>query len=168
MENIEARPLPELDGEPIDIQYEVGLVDSSGHAAHAATSIRRRTIVLDKELEDAGPQQARVMVHELFHFVWVRLGNPKRKAWEDLLRTEWNGKAKGETGWSSEWRKREMKPEDLEKRSPYWREYCCEAFCDTAALIFCGPDEENNLGVRWQRGRRKWFAGNIEDRKLAL
>lgn len=76
--------------------------------------------------------------------------------------------SEGETGWSSEWRKRELKPEDLEIRSPYWREYCCEAFCDTASLIFSGPDDENNLGVKWQRGRRKWFAGNIENRKLAL
>lgn len=168
MGEVEVKPLPELDGRAIEVRYEEGLVDSAGHRAHASTSIRGRVIVLDKELKAAGPEKARVMVHELFHFVWVRLGNPRRKAWEELLRTEWNAKAKGETGWSSEWRKRELKPEDLENRSPYWREYCCEAFCDTASLIFGGPDDENNLGLKWQRGRRKWFEGNIENRKLAL
>lgn len=168
MEDVEVKPLPELEGAPIDIRYEEGLVDSAGHPAHAASWIRRRIIVLDKELKDAGPENARVMVHELFHFVWVRLGNPKRKAWEELLRSEWKARARGATGWSSEWRKRELRPDDLEKRTPYWREYCCEAFCDTAVVIFSGPDDENNLGLRWQRGRRRWFAGNIENRKLAL
>ncbi|MCU1327875.1 MAG: hypothetical protein JWN34_3245, partial [Bryobacterales bacterium] len=58
------------------------------------------------------------MVHELFHFVWVRLGNPRRKEWESLLRAEWEARAKGETGWSAEWRKRELKQKDIDVRSP--------------------------------------------------
>ena len=168
MGEVEVKPLPELDGRPIDVRYEDGLVDTAGHPAQAATWIRRRVILLDKELKATGPEKARVMVHELFHFVWVRLGNPKRKAWETLLRVEWDAKAKGETGWSAEWRKRELEQLDVEMRTSQWREYCCEAFCDTASLIFGGGDDENNLGLRWQKGRRKWFEANIENRKLAL
>src|SRR3954453_8809149 len=129
------RPLPELDGHPIDIRYEDGLTDAAGHPAHAATSIKHRVILLDKELKSAGPERARVVVHELFHFVWVRLGNPTRKAWEELMCAEFAARAQGETGWSSEWRKRELTGEDREARSKRWREYCCESFCDTASLI---------------------------------
>ena len=161
-------PLPELDGALIDVRYETNLLDMAGHPAHAATWIRQRVIVLDKTLKAAGPDKARVMVHELFHFVWVRLGNPRRKTWESVLRTEWILRARGDTGWSAEWRKRELEQEDLDKRSPRWREYCCESFCDTAALIFAGAGDENSLARKWELGRRRWFAGNIENRKLAL
>lgn len=161
-------PLPELEGPPIDVRYEDDLLDTAGHPAHAATWIRQRVIVLDKSLKNAGPDKARVMVHELFHFVWVRLGNPRRQSWEALLRAEWDAGARGEAGWSAEWRKKELEAKDLEKRSPYWREYCCESFCDTAAMIYAGDGDENSLALKWQKGRRKWFDGNIEDRKLAL
>ncbi len=82
-------PLPELEGAAIAVRYEADLLDTGGHPAHAATWIRRRVIVLDKNLKTASPEKARVMVHELFHFVWVRLGNPRRKEWELLLRAEW-------------------------------------------------------------------------------
>jgi hypothetical protein len=164
----EVIPLPQLEGAAIQVRYETDLLDTAGHPAHAATWIRRRLIVLDKTLKTPSPEKARVMVHELFHFVWVRLGNPRRKDWEKLLRAEWESKARGEAGWSAEWRKRELGPKDLDERSPHWREYCCESFCDTAALIFAGASDENSLAAKWERGRRKWFAGNIEDRKLAL
>jgi hypothetical protein len=167
-ENKTGKPLPELDGDPIDIRYEKGLLDAAGNPAQAETSIRHRVIVLDQELKSAGPERARVVVHELFHFVWVRLGNPARHEWEALMRAEFAGGAKGEAGWSSEWRKRELRPEDLEVRNRYWREYCCESFCDTASLIFTGLDDETTLKSRWLRKRQAWFAGNIESRKLAL
>ena len=49
----------------------------------AATYIRDRLIVLDRDL--AGDEHQRVLCHELFHFVWVRLGNPRRRRWESLL-----------------------------------------------------------------------------------
>jgi hypothetical protein len=161
-------PLPELEGAAIAVRYETDLLDTAGHRAHAATWIRQRVIVLDNTLKPPSSERARVMVHELFHFVWVRLGNPRRKEWESLLRAEWEARAKGETGWSAEWRKRELKQKDIDVRSPYWREYCCESFCDTASLIFAGSGDENSLAAKWERGRRKWFAGNIENRKLAL
>lgn len=162
------KPLPELDGHPIDIRYEKGLLDAAGHPAHAATSIKHRVIVLDKELKSAGPERARVVVHELFHFVWVRLGNPLRRSWEELMCAEFAAQAGGDTGWSSEWRKRELTAADREKRNKWWREYCCESFCDTASLIFTGLDDETTLAVRWLDKRRTWFEGNIEARKLAL
>jgi hypothetical protein len=50
--------------------------------------MRERRIVFDAELA-ADPQEfARIFVHEVFHFVWLRLGNPRRWSYEALLREE--------------------------------------------------------------------------------
>ncbi len=51
---------------------------------------------------------ARILVHELFHFAWVRLGNPARRSYEALVREEWKRRARGELGWSAESRKRAL------------------------------------------------------------
>lgn len=98
------------------------------------------------------------MLHELFHFVWVRLGNPRRLAWEALLRAEREARARGEAGWSAEWRKRELSGQDVSARSRRWREYCCESFCDTAAFATGGNDDEITLSRKRLAARVTWFA----------
>jgi hypothetical protein len=98
-----------------------------------------------------------VLLHEYFHFAWVRLGNPRRRDWETYLAGEWNSGARGEAGWSAEWRKQKLSDEDVIERSRHWREYCCESFCDTAAWIAGGVGTEVTLAPTRRRARRAWF-----------
>ena len=125
-----------FEGKPVEIQYEAGLRDMAGNKAQAATFIPRRRILLDVALRGKAGERDRVLLHELFHFVWVRLGNPRRRGWEELLRGELAERARGEAGWSAEWRKRELRAGDAGARTRRWREYCCESFCDTGAWVY--------------------------------
>jgi hypothetical protein len=157
-----------LVGRAIEIRYSRDLRDTAGKPAHAATFIRRRLIVLDKELRRDRHEHHRILTHELFHFVWVRLGNPNRKAWEALLRSEWNRHARGEAGWSAEWRKRQLSRDDVRVRSRKWREYCCESFCDTAAWLDgrtrrLRRSTEVTLSPRHLAARRGWFAEQLPE-----
>jgi hypothetical protein len=104
----------------------------------------------------------------MFHFAWVRLGNPRRREWEKLLEREWTGRARGEAGWSAEWRKRALRPGDVAQRSRGWREYCCESFCDTGAWICGGGDPEVTLAARHRRTRRCWFRESFATGCLAI
>ena len=112
----------------------------------------------------------RIFVHELFHFIWVRLGNPARRSWERLVKAEWREGARGELGWSAEWRKRALAPRDARSRSRRWREYCCESFCDTAAWLYSGArrHDEFTLATGRRARRRAWFAQEIESRRLSI
>jgi len=148
-------------GAPVEVRYRANLLDTAGNAAHAATFIRDRVIILDEELAPGNPEHERVLCHELFHFVWVRLGNPRRLSWEGLLASEWRARARGEAGWSAEWRKKKLHGEDVAGRTRRWREYCCESFCDTAAWIFASNGGELTLGKLWRDGRKSWFARHI-------
>lgn len=139
------------------IRYRRGLRDTFGNEAHAATFIRRRLILLDSELRGNKSELCRVLLHERFHFAWVRLGNPRRLAWESVLRAEWDAGARGETGWSAELRKRKLTGAAVAGRSLRWRDYCCESFCDTGAWVFGGSDGEVTLARRHRRGRLGWF-----------
>lgn len=127
----------------------------------AGSFLRKREIVLDAELLENGVERARILVHELFHFVWLRLGNLDRQSWSELLEAEHVARARGELGWSSEWRKCEAREGRL------WREYACESFCDTAAWIYAqiGDHKEFTLAPRWRRKRRVWFEERIDTRK---
>jgi hypothetical protein len=58
----------------------------------AGAFLRERRVVLARHLR--GRELRRVTVHELFHFVWWRLGNPARHSWEALLLAE---RARGES-----------------------------------------------------------------------
>lgn len=127
-----------------------------GVAVHAGSQIRARTIALDRALLKRPRELARIFVHELFHFAWVRLGNSERRSWEALLAAE---RGPGELGWSAELRKADLTPSDGPDRTRRWREYACESFCDTAAWLFAGSarHEEFTLASRWREHRRKWF-----------
>src|SRR5271169_1182133 len=120
--------LPKLTGAAIRVELRTSL---GPHLA--ATSITRRTIQLDREVLQNPGDFERILIHELFHFAWVRLSNATRRDWEKFLATE---KSTGELGWSAEWRKLKLKKSDASRRSPSWRRYACEAFCDSAAWLY--------------------------------
>jgi len=138
-----------------------GLRDRNG-AAHGAAFVRQRRLAFDC----TRPEFRRIFVHELFHFVWVRAGNSRRRGFEDVLRREWQARARGELGWSSELRKERLAEHDVARRSRRWREYCCESFCDTAAWLYSGrAHPEFTLARRWQEKRRRFFRQAIESRE---
>ena len=150
--------LPAMEGRPVRLEIRRELADRRG-AVHAGAFIRERRIAFDAELA-ADPQEfARIFVHEIFHFVWLRLGNPRRWSYEELLRREMRAGARGELGWSAEWRKRALAPRDAARRTHRWREYACESFCDTAAWIFSGvrAHGEYTLAGRFCERRLQWF-----------
>ncbi len=131
-----------------------------GQPVYAGSFIRKRRIVLDQELQRQPRELARILVHELFHFVWVRLGNPARRSYEALVREEWKKRARGELGWSAESRKRVLVKGSLRSRtSPPWRDYLCESFCDTAAWVYSGVRRhpEYTLAARHRNRRAAWF-----------
>ena len=131
-----------------------------GQPVYAGSFIRKRQIVLDRELERQPRELARILVHELFHFAWVRLGNPRRRSYEALVREEFKQGARGELGWSAESRKRALANRRLgAPGSPRWRDYLCESFCDTAAWIYSGVRRhpEYTLAARHRERRAEWF-----------
>lgn len=107
-----------------------------GQEVHAATFIRQRRLVLDSELRRRPGELGRIALHELFHFVWVRLSNAERRRWEELIRRQLALGSSGELGWSAEQRLQRLRHSDIEGRSRRWREYVCESFCDSAAWAF--------------------------------
>lgn len=160
-----SRRLPPMSGAPIRVQRVPGLRDRRG-PVHAGTFVRERRIALDCTLAEF----PRIFVHELFHFVWLRLGNPVRHSWETLLRGEWQRGGPGELGWSAEWRKDALRASDIDGLSRAWRLYCCESFCDTAAWLYGGlaGHGEFTLAANLRRGRRRWFLATIETRHLSI
>jgi len=161
--------LPAIDGRPIRLEVRRNLTDRRG-AVHAGAFLRERRIAFDADLASDPGEFARILVHELFHFVWLRLGNQRRWSYEALLLEELRGGARGELGWSAAWRKRALKPHDAKQRTRRWREYVCESFCDTAAWLYSGPRShaEFTLARRWCDPRRQWFAGAGLDRRLSV
>jgi len=155
-------------GEPIEVRYSDGLRDTAGNPAHAATFIRRRLIILDGDLRRSPSEHSRILCHELFHFVWVRLDNYRRFSWEGLLRGELRARAEGEAGWSAEWRKSELRSTDIANRTRHWREYCCESFCDTAAWLRTSQRSEVTLARAQYEGRKQWFARHIDVKEVVL
>src|SRR5579872_4435459 len=125
----------------------------------AGASIPRRLILLDAAVLARRGEFERILIHELFHFVWVQLSNQKRFAWEQVLAGELREHVKGELGWSAEWRKKSLTRVDSRLRTPKWRRYACESFCDSAAWMFGGlpTHDEFTLAVASRRLRRNWF-----------
>jgi hypothetical protein len=154
--------LPPLFGPPIRVE----LRDSLG-PHHAATSIPRRLILLDRGLLTKQGDFERILIHEIFHFAWVRLSNETRRDWANLLASE---KAPGELGWSAEWRKLKLKPSDPRQRSPKWKRYARESFCDSAAFLFAGlkRHDEFTLALKCRRARKAWFHKNFASHPIAI
>jgi hypothetical protein len=160
--------MPPVAGRPIRIAFRPALTakggvllsrKDAGMPVHAATFIRRRRIVLDSGLKTQPRELERILLHEIFHFVWLRLGNSKRRSYENLIAKELRRRAPGELGWSAEMRKRKLSIRDRVARTRLWREYCCESFCDSAAWLLAGLSRHAEFTLpRFHRGaRRRWF-----------
>ena len=159
------RRMPPLTGAPVQVDITRGLRDRHG-PVHAGSFLRERRIALNCTLAEL----PRIFVHEVAHFIWLRLGNPSRLRYEDVMRAEIAARARGELGWSAEWRKDALTAHDVAGRTRRWREYCCESFCDTAAWLYSGIKSHNEftLGRRWRRERRAWFAESVDNRTLSI
>ena len=157
--------LPQLAGRPIRVEVRRTL---GSHLA--ATSIPRRVILLDAAVFAHRGEFERILIHELFHFAWVRLSNQQRRAWEQVLLEELRTRATGELGWSAEWRKNTLAREDPRRRTPRWRRYACESFCDTAAWLFAGlrQHDEFTLTAPLRRPRRQWFTDVLRNGRDTL
>jgi predicted SprT family Zn-dependent metalloprotease len=159
MTNSTWAPLPSVlspsNSAPIRLIWNDKLRDH-GRQAAAGADLRRREIHLHPSLRHQPSERSRILTHELFHFVWIRLGNPRRADWKQLLEGELRRGARGELGWSSQWRKSDL-PENFSH-------YACEAFCDTAAWLYssCREHEEYALAPRWRARRRAWFLANLK------
>lgn len=152
--------LPPLLGRPIRVEIRPSL------GAHfAGASIPRRLILLDAGVFARRGEFERILIHELFHFAWVRLSNQQRRGWEEVLERELRRNITGELGWSAEWRKDKLTRTDALRRTPRWRRYACESFCDTAAWLFAGlsTHDEFTLAPRMRRLRRQWFHREFSD-----
>jgi hypothetical protein len=130
-----------------------------GREVHAGSFLRQRRIVLDATLKKRPRELVRILTHELFHFAWLRLGNPERRRFEDLLQGEIRKRVRGELGWSAERLKATLSRADRARRTRAWREYVCESFCDSAAWLLAGRggNEEFTLPSAARRARRAWF-----------
>ena len=148
------RRMPPLCGAPIYIHNARGLCDRRG-PVHAGSFLRERRIAFDCTRAEF----PRIFAHEIAHFIWLRLGNGKRTGYEEAIRAELNRHARGELGWSAEWRKIALASHDIDGRTRRWREYCCESFCDTAAWLYSGVKEhpEFTLAGNLRRRRARWF-----------
>ena len=164
-----------LAGAPIRISKRQDLkvsrgqvVSGRGTHVHAATFIRQRSIVLDADLFRSNAELQRIFIHELFHFVWVRLSNGQRRSFELLLEAQ--HKVAGDLGWSAEYRKQELEAQDVKSRSRRWREYCCEAFCDTAAYFYARSKrhDEFTLPLRQRKKRIQWFGKNLASGRVRI
>ncbi|MEO8370023.1 MAG: hypothetical protein ABI806_12555, partial [Candidatus Solibacter sp.] len=149
----------------ISVETVRNLRDRRG-PVHGGSFLRERRIALDCERSEF----PRIFVHEVAHFIWLRLGNAARLAYEDVLRAEIAQRARGELGWSAEWRKNALQLDDVAGRSRRWREYCCESFCDTAAWLYSGVPRhlEFTLAQRCCRRRKAWFATALGERTLSI
>jgi hypothetical protein len=139
-------------------RLEIG--GDKGVEVHAASFARKREVVLDRALAASPLELKRVVAHELFHFVWLRMNNRQRREWGDLLRAE---RSSGELGWSAEWRRRELSGDDARMNTRRWREYASESFSDTGAWFASGGigDPDRLLGSKWI-GRRKRFMAELK------
>ncbi len=127
--------------------------ESRGDAVHAAAFVRQRVITMEAGLIRQPGEFQRILTHELFHFVWVRLGNARRQSWQVLIEAELNARARGELGWSAEWRK-----QTGVRSGRSWRAYLCESFCDTAAWLYSRQShEEFTLAPRFCAKRARWM-----------
>jgi hypothetical protein len=145
---------------------------SCGQPVYAGSYIRKREIVLDRELKRGSSELARILTHELFHFAWVRLGNQARRSYESLLRQEMKRHARGELGWSAESRKSGLShaPHRTSHDLLRWREYICESFCDTAAWLYSGlrRHPEFTLGTQHRKRRAEWFCETFGNREISI
>lgn len=144
--------------------------EGPGAEVHAGAFLRRREIVLDAALLSKPAELVRILTHELYHFVWLRLPNRARRSYEELIAAESRRRVRGELGWSSEQRKESLTARDRRERTRPWREYLCESFCDTAAWLFreAGRHPEFTLDRTSRERRRAWFLSREELKRISV
>ncbi|HEX4807781.1 MAG TPA: hypothetical protein VH325_02555 [Bryobacteraceae bacterium] len=164
-----ASALPVLIGGPLRFSYRPALTayrgqllsgrPEQGTPVHAASFIRERRIVLERELLLSRSLFRLILIHELFHFVWARLGNKLRREYSSLLTVERAQRARGELGESSNAWKVSLGEHDCHDHTLLWRNYVCESFCDTAAWLYAGlkNHESFTLAPRWRERRARWL-----------
>ena len=172
--------LPALHGSPISVSIKPRLTASRGKllsgsphlgiAVHAAAFIRRRRIVLESTLLRKPSCMQLILVHEIFHFVWARLGNATRGEFASLLLRELKAGARGELGESAAVHKGKLQIKcGLSSAGRAWRDYVCESFCDTATWVYRNSRTSNNpefaLARRWRSIRRRWFVSTFAIRR---
>lgn len=168
-----------MPGGPLTLRFTVhprtnrgklGSGEGAGVAVHAGSFLRKREIVLDAALLASPAELVRILTHELYHFVWMRLPNRVRRSYEDLVAAECRRRARGELGWSSEWRKESLTARDRRERTRRWRDYVCESFCDTAAWMFreAGRHPEFTLDMTSRKRRRAWFLSQEELKRISV
>ncbi len=168
--------LPELPGPAISLRFRPELTTYRGKllsgcpergvAVHAAAFIRKRQIVLEDALLADTNRLSAILAHEVFHFVWPRLGNGARRQFESVLNAEFEAGARGELGESAAVKKEALQLTGREKRKGrLWREYVCESFCDTGAWVYARQDQRAGwkLAKRWQIARTAWFAATFSE-----
>lgn len=160
-------------GAPITIEFRPALRvhrgqlfcgGNSGTEVHAGSFLRERRIVLDSALLRNAAERDRILAHEIFHFVWWKLGHPRRASYKRLLADELKNGIGGEMGWSAEARKIRLSQLQISQRRRVFREYACESFCDTAAAYLLGirSHDEIALPVRARRVRMAWLRQNVD------
>jgi hypothetical protein len=171
--------LPALAGKPIRVRFLPGLRvhrgrlvcgGTRGEEVHAGSFLRKREIVLSAELAAQPRELARILLHELFHFVWLRAGNGLRRAYAELLKGEIERRARGELGWSAERSKRRLRPGDIRGRTRRWRHYVCESFCDSAAWLYSDlrRHEEFTLASGFRERRQRWFGAALGAGEISI
>jgi hypothetical protein len=166
----------EFAGDPITIEFRPRLRawrgklvcgGERGTQVHAGSFLRERRIVVDSALLKQVKERERIVAHEIFHFVWWKLGRGRRAGYEELVRAE---RGRGEMGWSAEWRRKELGAEDWESRSRRLKDYLCESFCDTAAacLLEFEKHQEITLPKSRRLARRRWLEENLGGRRLKI
>ncbi len=129
--------------------------EGPGQPLQGASFLAERRIVLDEALLGHAPDLVNIFAHEVYHFVWRRLSNEERKSFADLLAGE---KTPLHAGHSSRTRYEAWREKATERR---WRDYVCEAFCDTAAGL-------TNPNTLISAQRRRWFGNLIKKKKLPV
>ncbi len=145
----------------------------AGDKTHAVSFLRERYIVLGAALFRQRVELGRILYHELCHFVWPRLGNPKRRKFQELLEREFRDRVAGELGYSSEIRKARLSGKKNNRVSRPERrrlrlDYICESFCDTGAFVLLGSERRNRHSeftlrrAALERRSRAWSQAVLE------
>ena len=171
--------LPELRGQQVKVAYRPKLTawrgqllsrSHKGDAVYAGSFLRKRRIVLEEQMIHTPRLLERIFIHEIFHFVWSRLGRDVRESYEDVIDREFARRIKGELGWSAESMKENLTPEDRSRRSRRWRDYLCESFCDTAGWYFGSAKRysEMTLSREERAERRRWVREHLVNKPLSI
>jgi len=141
-----------------------------GDAVYAGSFLRKRRIVLEEQMLKTPRVLERIFVHEVFHFVWSRLGRNVRESYEKLIIEEFSRNVSGELGWSAESMKLALSTADRRARNRRWKDYLCESFFDTAGWMYGTANRysEMTLDRESRIERRRWMREHIASRSLSI